>query len=79
MSKILITVTVLAFSIMGGAVTVHAQSPYGNEVGFGTSENPGLYCKVEKAEVCVIAQSVEDCEKIGGAKVDSCDDAEKKD
>ncbi len=37
----------------------------------------GLFCEVEKVDVCVMAQTGEDCTKLGGKKVDSCSMAEK--
>ena len=48
----------------------------GSAFGFttlGDSGNPGVFCKVEDPDVCVIAQNEEDCKKLGGEKVDSCE------
>ena len=46
---------------------------------FGDSDSPGVFCKVEDPDVCVIAQSEEDCKKLGGEKVDSCPMPEEED
>ena len=35
--------------------------------------SPGMFCKVENPDVCVITQNEEDCKKLGGEKVDSCE------
>lgn len=43
---------------------------------FGTDVAPGLFCEVQKLDVCVMAQTEEDCTKLGGEKVDSCSMAE---
>jgi len=37
----------------------------------------GLFCEVEKVDVCVMTQTEGDCTKLGGEKVDSCSMAEK--
>ena len=45
---------------------------------FDAEDKPvGTFCKVEKADVCVLTMSEEDCTKLGGEKVDSCSVAEK--
>ena len=38
----------------------------------------GLFCNVEKAEVCVIARTEEDCTKLGGKKIEVCPNPEDK-
>jgi len=31
-----------------------------------------IYCEVESAQVCAVAQSEDDCKKLGGKKVSAC-------
>lgn len=31
-----------------------------------------VYCNIESAQVCVVAQSKEDCKRLGGKKVNAC-------
>jgi len=31
-----------------------------------------VYCEVESAQVCAVAQSEDDCKKLGGKKVAAC-------
>ena len=40
---------------------------------FGDSGSPGVFCKVDDPDVCVITQNEEDCKKLGGEKADSCE------
>ena len=42
----------------------------------GMSGNTGLFCKIEKVDVCVMAQTEEDCTKLGGVKAEKCEAAE---
>ncbi len=60
------------------------QIPTSEEVPVGTvflspGGTVGLFCEVEKVDVCVMTQTEEDCTKLGGKKVDSCSMAEKAD
>lgn len=38
----------------------------------GSEGNPGLFCNIDSAEVCVLAKTEEDCKKLNGKKVDTC-------
>lgn len=44
----------------------------GAQVELGADVSAGVFCKVESKEVCVLAKTAEDCEKLRGKKVDSC-------
>ena len=44
----------------------------GAQVRLGVEANPGVFCNIESAEVCVVAQNEVDCKKLQGKKVDSC-------
>ncbi len=39
---------------------------------FGVKDKAGVFCMVEKVKVCVIARDEEDCKRIGGEKVKTC-------
>jgi len=69
-------ILVTAFSIVG--MTVNSEGITPQILAFGTDEAPGLFCEVEKADVCVMAQTEEDCTKLGGVKADTCVAPEKK-
>lgn len=36
------------------------------------SWSQAVYCQVDELQVCAVAQSKEDCKKLGGTKVSSC-------
>jgi len=81
-SKLIIGV-VLAVALSAAAVNAQA-APLGggDETGgetlhFAPGGQVGLFCEVEKVDVCVITQTEGDCTKLGGEKVDSCSMAEK--
>lgn len=38
----------------------------------GLEGDTGMFCNIEEAEVCVVAQSEDDCKKLEGKKVDAC-------
>jgi hypothetical protein len=65
---------VLAVALSAAAGNAYAITP--EIMAFGTDVAPGLFCEVEKLDVCVMAQTEEDCTKLGGEKVDSCSMAE---
>ena len=65
--------------VLAVALSVAAGNVYAVAEGvllFGTDVAPGLFCEVQKLDVCVMAQTEEDCTKLGGEKVDSCSMAE---
>ncbi len=65
---------VFALSVFYG-MNVNAQGPGAGDpsIVWGAEGNPvGTFCEVEKADVCVLAMSEEDCTKLGGEKADSC-------
>lgn len=72
MLRQLIIGVVLAVALSAAAGNVYAEEG----VFFGTDVAPGLFCEVQKLDVCVMAQTEEDCTKLGGEKVDSCSMAE---
>ncbi|MCP4236799.1 MAG: hypothetical protein GY770_25005 [Aestuariibacter sp.] len=43
---------------------------------FGVKEKAGVFCMVEKVKVCVIARDAEECKRIGGEKVKTCNKTE---
>ncbi|MCP4089871.1 MAG: hypothetical protein GY746_08750 [Gammaproteobacteria bacterium] len=43
---------------------------------FGVKDKAGVFCMVEKVKVCVIARDAEDCKRIGGEKVKTCNKSE---
>jgi hypothetical protein len=61
------------------ALSVAAGSAYAGGVladeplAFGLDGAPGLFCEVEKSDVCVMARTEEDCTKLGGVKADTCE------
>ena len=76
MKKLLVIsfLLVFALSVFFG-MNVNAQGPGAGDSGivWGAEGNPvGTFCEVEKADVCVLAMSEEDCTKLGGEKADSC-------
>lgn len=44
----------------------------GAQVELGVESDPGVFCNIESAEVCVVAQTEGDCDKLQGKKVDAC-------
>ena len=62
---------VLAVALSAAAGNVYAISP--GILSLGTDGAPGLFCEVEKADVCVVARTEEDCTKLGGVKADTCE------
>jgi len=64
-------ILVTAFSIVG--MTVNSESSAGEILLFGIDGAPGLFCEVEKLDVCVMAQTQEDCTKLGGVKAEKCE------
>jgi hypothetical protein len=64
-------ILVTAFSIVG--MTVNSEGITPQILAFGTDGAPGLFCEVEKADVCVLARSEEDCTKLGGVKAEKCE------
>ena len=75
MVRQLIIGVVLAVALSAAAGNAYAITP--EIMAFGTDVAPGLFCEVQKLDVCVMAQTKEDCTKLGGEKVDSCSMAEK--
>ncbi len=75
MIKKIVVGVVLAVALSAAAGNVYAITP--EILAFGTDVAPGLFCEVEKLDVCVMAQTEEDCTKLGGVKADSCSMAEK--
>lgn len=73
MLRQLIIGVVLAVALSAAAGNVYAAE---GVLLFGTDVAPGLFCEVQKLDVCVMAQTEEDCTKLGGEKVDSCSMAE---
>ncbi len=63
-------------STPGGLPTIGTVVP-GGEVRLTPGGTVGLFCEVEKVDVCVMTQTEGDCTKLGGEKVDSCSMAEK--
>jgi len=68
-------ILVTAFSIVG--MTVNSENSAAQVYDFGIDGAPGLFCEVEKLDVCVMAQTQEDCTKLGGVKADTCKAPEK--
>ena len=64
-------IMVTAFSFAG--IILNSESRAAPLRALGTDGAPGLFCKVEKADVCVMARTEEDCTKLGGVKVDTCE------
>jgi len=64
-------IMVMAFSFV--EITVNSESNAVQILEFGTDVAPGLFCEVEKLDVCVMARTEEDCAKLGGVKADSCE------
>jgi len=55
-------ILVTAFSIVG--MTVNSESSAVPVYELGIDGAPGLFCEVEKADVCVMAQTQEDCGRV---------------
>jgi len=93
MVRKLIIGVVLAVALSAAAGNAHSQTTHLENGGqeptvdpsqqgvFPAVEYPGgtvgLFCEVEKVDVCVMTQTDGDCTKLGGEKVDSCSMAEK--
>ena len=72
MIRKLLAGVVLTVGLLGIAGSTHAEYMPGKILEFSEG-TPGLFCNVESKGVCVIAQNEEDCKKLGGEKVDSCE------
>jgi hypothetical protein len=80
MIRKLLAGVVLTVGLLGVTGSAYAQDM--EDAGLEWSADnapPGLFCYVESPGVCVIAQTEEDCTKLGGVKTDSCPAAEKED
>jgi len=66
MKKLILVVSIVVF----GLSSYSFAAP--DIMEFGSQGSQGLFCNIEGAEVCVMAQSEEDCKKLEGKKVDSC-------
>jgi len=64
-------IMVTAFLFIG--MTVNSESSNPGPFGLGIDGAPGLFCEVEKLDVCVMVRSQEDCAKLGGVKADTCE------
>ena len=69
-------IMVTAFSFAG--MTVNSEGITPQILAFGIDGAPGLFCEVEKSDVCVMAQTEEDCTKLGGVKAEKCEAPENK-
>lgn len=80
MIRKLLAGVVLAAGLLGVAGSAYAQDAL-DAAGLEFSGNvpTGLFCYVESPGVCVIAQTEEDCTKLGGVKAESCPVPEKED
>ncbi len=76
MIRKLVIGVVLAVALSAAAGNAYAITSPG-AIFLGTDVAPGLFCEVEKLDVCVMARTEEDCTKLGGVKADSCSMAEK--
>ena len=72
MKKSVLMVPVVLFAMSSFSMASEPMDVPESQVG------QGMYCNVEKAEVCVVAKTEEDCNKLGGEKVDSCPSSENK-
>jgi len=81
MVRKLLTGFVLTVGLLGVAGSAYAQDALdGAGLEFSADDvNPGLFCYVESPGVCVIAQTEEDCTKLGGVKAELCPTPEKED
>ena len=71
MARKLLIGVVLAVALSAAVGSAYAGiSP--TVLAFGTDGAPGLFCEVQKADVCVMARTEEDCTKLGGVKADTC-------
>lgn len=80
MIRKLLAGVVLTVGLLGVAGSAYAQDAL-DDAGLEWSGNapPGLFCYIESPGVCVIAQTEEDCTKLGGVKAESCPTPEKED
>ena len=81
MKKIIAISFLFVFALSAFSLTsyndANAQRP-DNILTFMSENIPdGVFCQVEKADVCVIAMNAEDCTKLGGEKKDNCSATDK--
>ena len=72
MARKLLIGVVLAVALSAAAGSAYAGIIDTAVLAFGTDGAPGLFCEVQKADVCVMARTEEDCTKLGGVKADTC-------
>lgn len=80
MKNLIVVICLTLFFVSVFSTNVFAGAPvYSiNSVGFDVNGVPsGMFCNVDKAEVCIITRNEEDCTKLNGVKVDSCPLVEK--
>ncbi len=53
-------------------ITADELKEVGSQVEIELVNNLGVFCNIESASVCVLAQNENDCKKLEGQKVDSC-------
>ena len=70
MRNTFLLLTVLIFLLSLSCVTKQKGSSKSSS---GTPTwSQAVYCDIESAQVCAVAQSAEDCTKLGGKKVNAC-------
>ncbi|MEM7009413.1 MAG: hypothetical protein AAF462_09800 [Thermodesulfobacteriota bacterium] len=73
MRRLLIIFAIAVLGLAYGSFNAAAMDAFDRAVvGFGSEGNPGMFCNISSAEVCVLAKDENDCKKLGGEKVENC-------